>query len=146
MTSLRCNLRCIMCYAEKPDHDRDGIDASSFLHALEDFGWDTVAELVLAGGEPFLTHDALRIIEAVASLPQAKPALRIYTNGLLLHKHQDLLARIDNLHLMVSFEATGADYEKIRVGGKWTRLLSNLRLISSRPGPSRTGASRPRLW
>lgn len=134
MTSLRCNLRCIMCYAEKPDHDRDGIDASSLLHALGDFGWDTVAELVLAGGEPFLTHDALRIIEAVASLPQAKPALRIYTNGLLLHKHQDLLARIDNLHLMVSFEATGADYEKIRVGGKWTRLLSNLRLISSLAG------------
>ncbi|EPR41662.1 Radical SAM domain protein [Desulfovibrio sp. X2] len=129
MTSLRCNLRCVMCYPSKPDHDRDGIDASALLDALDRLGWENVAEMIIAGGEPFLTRDALAVIAAAAEAPRG-PALRVYTNGLLLHAQRELLERLEKIHLMLSLEATGEDYGKIRVGGSWNRLLANLRMVS----------------
>jgi hypothetical protein len=130
LTSMRCNLRCIMCQPAKPDHDREGLDAAALLNALDEVGWERIREISVAGGEPLLTSDAMLVLERLAALGSRTLKLNLFTNGLLLHKRLDLLRRMGLLQLRLSVDSVGETYERIRVGGRWERIAENLRLTS----------------
>ena len=61
------------------------------------------------------------------------------TNGLMLDKHVEVRREYKDVVNKIRFSIDGATpdlYEKIRSGGKWTKLLENLKLANNRLLPA----------
>ncbi|PIQ61799.1 MAG: GTP 3',8-cyclase MoaA [Bacteroidetes bacterium CG12_big_fil_rev_8_21_14_0_65_60_17] len=102
----RCNLRCTYCMPA------DGVDLLKRHHLLtfEEilrlaglFAGLGVTRIRLTGGEPLVRKDAPALAAALARLPGVE-TLAITTNGLLLHRHLDLLQSAGLAKLNISLD------------------------------------------
>ncbi|MFH0794878.1 MAG: radical SAM protein, partial [bacterium] len=126
----RCNLRCIMC-STLTNLNRDGAAIRATLEGLKAF-LPTVKRLKMTGdGEVFVipeTRDFLFNFDA-ARYPDVE--FLIHTNGVLMTpKLWDRISHLKIDWVVVSMDAaTPETYEKIRAGGEWDVLMSNLRFL-----------------
>jgi hypothetical protein len=84
-------------------------------------------DITVIGGEPFALKEAIKFIAAIIDDPEFEAVqLSICTNGTLLHRHMDLLAKKRKLALAVSLDTIGHEFEQIRVGADWKQIERNI--------------------
>ncbi|MBI5433066.1 MAG: radical SAM protein [Planctomycetes bacterium] len=130
-----CNLSCTMCSeANRPEDARHGKGLQSFAPELfarleaEVFPWSS--ELYFGvGGEPTFSEHFVDYTERAA---RAGQEIHLVTNGTFLER--DAVARViaaHVAHVQVSIDAATAEtYERIRVGSRWSRLLTGLERLA----------------
>lgn len=132
--SNTCNLACVYCsptssslWAQELGRtikiERN--DKNNFLQYVLD-NVESLKEVYLAGGEPLLMREnELLLNELVVRNPDCK--LLVNTNLLNTDtKIYQQLISMPNVEWLVSFDATGIEYEYLRWPGKWSEFESNL--------------------
>lgn len=124
LTSQRCNLRCVMCQQDHADPALFPIDR--LLELTRSVGFDTLDRFGFVGGEIFCNPDSLALLAILASDQPSGVCLMLLTNGVLLDRHVDRLAALDNILWIVSIDGYGPRYEAIRRGARFDRVWANL--------------------
>lgn len=117
----KCNLKCKMCeYKNVKKHWEITKNIYEELIKLMPY----LEHLILQGGEVFLYKNIKKLLSVAI---KEKVSIEIVTNGLLLSEEIiELLMEGKNI-ITFSIDSIIKDtYEKIRVGGNFDRLLSNL--------------------
>lgn len=135
--SNRCNLACTMCHGELSSRIRARREhlppVSSpydevFFEDLEAF-LPHLDVLALLGGEPTLSPEALRVLEAVARQPR-RPEVHVTTNGMQVPGAFAALMEQIPMEFTVSLDgATAEQVERIRVGARLTTILETLDVL-----------------
>lgn len=131
--SLACNLNCIMCY--QPHSAKIHLSRGK-LAEIE--AWLSTTEVIhLQGGEVFVSREGLWLLERTLEFPDLR--VGVITNGIFPQPIAwSLLEKVRFEWLIVSLDAaTGATYQKIRVGGNWDKAITNLHnlcMLRSRRG------------
>lgn len=129
-----CNLSCVMC----------GRQDSTFKPTFFDLAWldklapamDRLTEVTLFGwGEPTVHPRFAQILEYLHRTPVKK---YFVSNGMLLHKHAELIVETVDV-LAISLDgAEAATNDEIRHGGDFRKIVENLhqlvRLRNASPG------------
>ena len=142
-----CNLRCIMCplssdYRERADDER--LFSLEQVKKLDDL-WDHATEIELTGFGEIFTHP--EIVEILRYLRTRGLALYGSSNGQLLTPALSETIVGERLLDILCFSidaATGPTYRRIRRGGRWDRLLTNLGAL--RAAKERAGSAAPILF
>lgn len=144
--TTQCNLRCTMCYFSDPIHGRRervdiGVDDFRRL-ARQAFPYCGLVSLSF-GTEPLLHPRLEELLEIAAE--EEVPWRYVITNGLLLDERLiEAFVRVPLHGFSVSIDAaTAPTYERIRNGGRWDRLMANLRALQA--AKRRAGSEYPRL-
>lgn len=132
-----CNFKCPSCrmevvnwnddYLIRPINDRIVEKIKTLIIDVID---DEKINIRWCGGEPFISGTYLELFQYIIDSKKTNIQNTIHTNGSRLHTNlvTNLLPYIKELR--VSFDAGTADtYHKIRVNGKWDKLLSNVKHI-----------------
>jgi radical SAM protein with 4Fe4S-binding SPASM domain len=143
----QCNLRCVMCHFSNPEFYRarkQDISVDAFAR-IADQVFPLCSQVSLSISTEPLMHR--RLAELLAVLPAYKvPLYYLHTNGLLLD--EDIVERfIDTGFNQLSISVDGATaptYERIRAGGKFSRLITNIRALNA--AKARRRSSTPRLF
>jgi cyclic pyranopterin phosphate synthase len=125
----RCNFRCVYCMPRETfDHDFKFLPHDEILHFEEIarlarlFARLGVQKIRLTGGEPLVRRDLHRLVGMLAAIPGLD--LTLTTNGSLLAKHAEALARAGLRRVTVSLDSlddatframNDADYPVARV-------------------------------
>lgn len=121
-----CNLSCTMCHQVPRRKQLPRQVNADVLLKWKPY-LKAAIDLTVIGGEPFVLKEAINFIRAVIEDPEFEPVqLGICTNGTLLHRHMDLLARKRKLHLAVSLDTIGQEFEQIRIGADWKQIERNI--------------------
>ena len=127
LLTSKCNLRCIMCNPynkEKKYYELSNENCKELLRIIP-----YLDRLILQGGEVLLYRNFYKIIKKAH---ENNVCVEIVTNGLLLDK--SLITILINMNSVFTISIDGFNkeiYEKIRVGGKFEKLVSNLELLKS---------------
>lgn len=129
-----CNLACKMCNSyfssTYKKHFQDDADTpisypENFLFQLIEF-IPHLKYTKFTGGEPFLIEEYYPIWDKITEI-NPSCGIHIQTNGLILNNKVKSTLEKGNFHIGVSLDgATKESYEKIRLYGKFERLLENL--------------------
>ncbi len=144
--TTQCNLRCTMCYLSDPRYgkrERKDITIDEFREtARQIFPYCGLVSLSF-GTEPLLHPQLVELLEITAQ--EEVPWRYLITNGILLDARTiEAFVRIPLHGFSVSIDAaTPATYERIRRGGRWDTLMSNLRALQE--AKLRAGSEYPRL-
>jgi radical SAM protein with 4Fe4S-binding SPASM domain len=151
--TFRCNLSCVMCPLDLPRAMHDGGNrdfikgrraaelTSADVHAvIDDVAALGVKNLTLTGGEVFLRHDVLEIIEHVRRTPMR---VCVNTNGWYIRPEQaKALVELGVDSMSVSIDGPGATHDEIRRGpGSFERLAAGIANITA--AKRARGATRP---
>lgn len=130
-----CNLRCWFCgqWGNKGFFsDSHGVpmtlaDWKRIADQLVEYGAASgiLPDIMLWGGEPLM---APYFDELVCYLRQQGFTLGMVTNGVLLHKHAELIRR-EFKHIFVSVDGDRACHDAVRGNGVFDRVAENLKLI-----------------
>lgn len=116
-----CNIRCKFCYNCHMDYHPK---AENILKVLDQFH-ERLIFVQLTGGEPLVTKAGRAVLEQFAA-GKYKFAVRIGTNA--QWTDFDLLRPVNLAEVQISSDgATKEVYEKVRVGGNFEDLVSNIR-------------------
>lgn len=130
--TLKCNLRCKMCYGTYKRRDCKDMDFDDFKKIIDQF--PSAATIHLQGlGEPFLHKDIFQMIDYIKS---KKKQASLTTNGTLLDEpivDKILKSGLDFLEFSID-AATAKTYENIRTGANFEDVLSNIRRLTSKIG------------
>jgi MoaA/NifB/PqqE/SkfB family radical SAM enzyme len=141
-----CNLRCPMCNqwgdngyflagARAPQH----MDAGALATLLR--GVDPTASLVsVHGGEPFAYRHAGAMVDMLA---EGGFDVMFSTNGTLLGRHVDGLARLRNLSLLLSVDGDEPAHDRVRGPGTFRRIREAVEALFE--ARRRAGAPSPML-
>ena len=123
MTDI-CNLNCPYCFANEFVHrDANEITEAAFRSALDFLLGDGSNHTVgLIGGEP-TTHSKFDELLRIALIDQRVETVVVYTNGLLLHEHADLLCH-EKVRLLVNCNSPDTIGEK-----RFAQLRDNLDMM-----------------
>jgi MoaA/NifB/PqqE/SkfB family radical SAM enzyme len=121
-----CNLRCPMCnqwgdrgYFLAGARQAQHMDPDALAALLR--GLDAEASLVsVHGGEPFAYRHTDRMLDLLA---ERQFDVIFSTNGTLLGRHVDGLARLRNLGLLLSVDGDEAAHDRVRGAGTFRRIL-----------------------
>jgi sulfatase maturation enzyme AslB (radical SAM superfamily) len=124
----KCNLACISCNPGASSLWARELGIESTNHEL-DFNLDELLgakKLYLAGGEPLIIDNFIRLIKDIAELDQ-QPELVINTNlTSVTDELKQSLLKIKNLTLTVSIDAYKSVNEYHRWPMRWDKLFNNL--------------------
>jgi MoaA/NifB/PqqE/SkfB family radical SAM enzyme len=128
--SRACNLNCPTCQLLPFKHGKEHkpfMPLSLLIKIFDLFG-DSFSSIIIAGGEP-LTHPEFK--EAITFLKGTERHVKLFTNGILLHRYIELLKGIHKINVsMDSFDeinfirnrgGTPAQYASIIEGIKMLR-------------------------
>jgi len=121
----RCNIRCRTCglWSSPWDIPRKTVDEVIALYPY-------LERLVWLGGEVFLCEYFDEMFEKALPFPQLQQ--QIITNGVILNqKWIERIIRAQNTELTFSVDGTTKEvYEHIRVGAKFEKLITNIKLAN----------------
>jgi molybdenum cofactor biosynthesis protein A len=126
----KCNLRCTYCMPA------DGIalspkaslmTADEIYHIAQIFVAHGVNKIRLTGGEPLLRKDFPQIITQLASL---ETEISITTNGILIHRHIELLKQHNINKINLSLDTLVATkFNTITLRNQFQQVIDNLYLL-----------------
>lgn len=122
----KCNLKCIMCPRDEMERSLGVMDLDTFKEVIDQCVESGVSQITLNGyGEPFIAKQIFEMIEYTMQTPLN---LKINTNGHYLNsKNIEQLLNQPPHHLSISLDgATKETYERVRINGRFDRLMSNL--------------------
>lgn len=123
--TMRCNLRCVGCYAGEYKRENDMPEAvfDRILREAKEMG---IGFITVSGGEPFINPWLMRMFRKHNDM-----FFQVYTNGTLITKGLAReLARLGNVAPSISVEGFEKDTDKRRgkgVYGKVLEAMKNLR-------------------
>lgn len=114
-----CNLKCVMCGQWSPEGymRRKGADVKSVLptdvwkRLIDEAADHAAGTVLLRGGEPFLYPGIAELLDYLA---ERGIFISIDTNGTLLGRFADKLARIEKLHMTISVDGPEAIHDRVR--------------------------------
>ena len=128
----KCNLRCTYCMPI------EGIPLTPAAHLMSadeifeiasHFVKRGVDKIRLTGGEPTVRKDINQIIERLSSLPTK---LALTTNGLMIHRHIDVLKKADVGVINISIDSLDREkFKKITLRDQYEQLEKNMALLDS---------------
>ena len=125
----KCNLKCIMCPRDEMERTLGVMELDVYKKVIDQCVESGVTQITLNGyGEPFI---AKQIFEMIDYTMRSSLNLKINTNGHYLNS-KNIEKLLDNPphHLSISLDgATKETYEKVRVNGRFERLMSNLEAL-----------------
>ncbi len=142
----KCNLRCIMCYFSNDTvykAQRDEIAVEDFARLAEEMLPFCYNFSFSTGAEPLLHRRLGDLLDTAARYEV--PNSLMYTNGLLLYEpivERMIASKLTTLYVSID-GATKETYERIRVGGNFDKLMTNLRAFQS--AKERAGSWTPDL-
>lgn len=113
----KCNLSCKHCYAGKKGNELSLWQIGKIKEYSTTLDIDKFA---LLGGEPLLYENLDKVVEML-------PNVSIYTNGLLVKKHIDLLKKMRCV--FVSIDGYNEYSESIRGKGTWKAAMDAINLL-----------------
>jgi MoaA/NifB/PqqE/SkfB family radical SAM enzyme len=135
----RCIARCLMCNIWKIPSIVKDLPLSTWLQLLRSPALGDLREVDITGGEPFLRHDIVNLVEAISQNKRdLYPKLRtvaVTTNGLLTQrilKGAEVMAKcLNRRHIdmvfAVAVDAIGEVHDKIRgVSRAWPNVLETI--------------------
>lgn len=128
-----CNLNCLMCRSWEAKRENNYMHLDIFERACsEAVSLGNKIFNIYTIGEPLLNPNLTDYLELLRAY---RLKTNISTNGLLLHKNNNIKVIMDHAdiirHLRFSVDgATKETYEKIRTPGKFNRLIDNLDMFS----------------
>lgn len=136
-----CNFACVYCdpnfssvwaqFRGVPDKMTNKAMDETFQFVQKNI--KNLKTIYLAGGEPFLIKENLKIIDLVKK-ENPDLLLRINTNlSILTPRLYDQLKTLKNVHWIVSAESTGDRFNYIRWPGKYQVLVNNLQRVQALP-------------
>ena len=128
----KCNLRCTYCMPA------EGIPLTPAAHLMTAYEIFEIAshfvkrgvdKIRLTGGEPTVRKDINQIIERLSSLPTK---LALTTNGLMIHRHIDVLKKADVDVINISIDSLDREkFKKITLRDQYEQLEKNMALLDS---------------
>lgn len=121
----KCNLKCRHCYLG----DLDGLqlDKASLLSIADELANSPITEVTLTGGEALMV-DCLP--EITNKLVKSGIKINVYTNGLLLKRYLDEIAKFNlpkrYISLFVSIDGLRDTHDSIRGAGTFDKVIDNL--------------------
>lgn len=128
-----CNLKCAMCYFSTTrvfGHDTKSMSIPLFTKIADDVFPRTRLLFFGCGAEPLMSRDFSQYAAIIGR--HKVPFVSLLTNGQLLNAENIgsmIESRFNEITISVD-GATAQTYESIRVGGRFERLLDNLRLAN----------------
>jgi len=125
--TMRCNLRCVGCYAF--EYRRDGeLTTAEFDDVIEQCKALGIYFFTISGGEPFVREDLLDLIGK-----HSDAFFQIYTNGTLIDDAvADRLLELGNAMPAISVEGYEAETDARRGAGTYARLTSAMERLRAR--------------
>lgn len=132
--STQCNLRCVMCYFvldRFSKRKRVDMDTAEFERIAEQILPHCSRVSLSIGTEPMLSKDFEAILRVLGRFEV--PWTYMSTNGLLLTESiVETMIDVQFKGFAVSVDAaTPETYERIRHGGKFARLVKNLKMLQA---------------
>lgn len=132
-----CNLRCPSCRPEMIFHKSGTAFEKGIRLANKIIKWlggynHSIKVHIGSDGDPFASHIYRHFMTSVPTKTNIRYSL--LTNGLMFEEFHDKVPHIiSNLEeLGVSIDgATKQTYEKLRLGGKWKKICSNMECLSN---------------
>ena len=122
--TLKCNLKCIMCNVNNEDNSYE-LDEYIYNFLITNIKY--LENITWKGGEVFLYKNFLNLLKMASDNNVGQT---IITNGLLLNEEIIEMFCKNNIFLAISIDAAEKElYEKIRVGGKFEKLLENINIL-----------------
>jgi len=139
--SNKCNLGCISCRPtassfkakELRMFEEYDIISKNDTDLISTIDLSSTAKIYLAGGEPLIIDECLKIINDIASLPtEYQPELIINTNlSRINSRTMDNFAKIAKLTIVISVDAYGTINEYHRWPLSWDKFMYNLHRIKT---------------
>ena len=133
-----CNINCVMCNTSLSTRPQFNMDMELFEHAVKytkgQWGGHTALHTI---GEPLMNNKLPQYFEI---LRKQGAQIQFSTNALILHKYIDFLIDYSDVIWEFRFSIDGASqetYEKIRFGGKWDRLMTNMEMFREKTEKTR---------
>jgi MoaA/NifB/PqqE/SkfB family radical SAM enzyme len=132
-TTNLCNLRCTMCYySADANRKRDDMDPALFRRIMDQLAPRLRMFYLSCATEPLMNKKFVEFLRITGEYEI--PFTSFCTNGLLMNEEvADSCIRSKISEVIFSVDgATAETYERIRVGGKWERLLPRIDLLAER--------------
>ena len=132
-TTNLCNLRCKMCYySADANRKRDDMDPVAFRGILDQLAWRARMFYLSCATEPLMNKKFAEFLRIIGEYNI--PFTSFCTNGMLLNEeHIDACIRSKISEVIFSIDgATAETYQRIRVGGKWEKLLEKVDLLAAK--------------
>lgn len=133
--SNQCNLNCVYCSEDYSSQWSKLLGRKQRITnqiVIEKQHVENVKNILLAGGEPFLMKENIKLLEIMLEVnPDVE--IEVTSNLTFDSKNQilKLLEQFKNVTIIASFEATGDRFEYIRKGASWEKFVSNLEYCSN---------------
>lgn len=127
--TLACNLRCSHCGSSAGQARPDELSTKECYRVCEDLASLNCREVSLMGGEPFLRSDCFSIARCVKQLGMD---LSFVSNGTVLQKHLDDVARVEPKVVGISLDGMKETHERIRGSGTWDKAIDAIELLRGR--------------
>jgi MoaA/NifB/PqqE/SkfB family radical SAM enzyme len=127
--SMRCNLRCVGCYAAEYDFEEDLTedDVESIITQGEEIGSRVY---VILGGEPFVWRPLLDVVERH---PQS--VFMVFTNGTMINDRvADRIVELGNICPTISIEGSKETTDARRGPGTYDRVMAAMDRLRERGG------------
>jgi radical SAM protein with 4Fe4S-binding SPASM domain len=134
----RCNLRCTHCYQD--NYARDELSFDDLLKILKQFkdllktcrqrrGKRLRAHITVTGGEPFVRHDFIDLLEVFAA-HRSMFSFAILTNGVFINAEiAQRLRKLAPRFVQVSIEGTAATHDNIRGKGNFAQTIAAIKQL-----------------
>jgi MoaA/NifB/PqqE/SkfB family radical SAM enzyme len=127
--TMRCNLRCVGCYASEYDFEDELTEAEfeSIINQGEEIGSRVY---VILGGEPFVYRPLLDVIERH---PQS--VFMVFTNGTMINDRvADRIVELGNVCPTISIEGDKEATDARRGAGTYDRVMAAMDRLRERGG------------
>ena len=129
-----CNINCVMCDTKSSTRQKQLMNLGIFEDSVIKLKKQNIKSITLHTiGDPLAN---VKLKDYLSILRKHKlPIGFLSTNGLLIHKHLDTLVEYIDILGNIRFSIDGATkktYEKIRAGGSWEDLISNIKLAEKK--------------
>lgn len=133
-----CNINCLMCDTKSSSRKKQLMGLETVERTVGELKKNGINSVVLHTiGDPLANAQLPAVLDIFRR--HKLPIGFLSTNGLMLDKHVEALREYKDVVNKIRFSIDGATpdvYEKIRAGGKWTKLHENLELAKNRLLPA----------
>jgi len=123
-----CNLSCPHCYLQIPHLSGPRLNAGEWRRVIDSAVKEGIEQFLLVGKEALFGQTGPQVLGMLGEIRAQHSDLRtgIITNGMLLHKHFDLVQRANLSHMDISMEGDAEDHDAIRGTGAFAAIRSNV--------------------
>lgn len=123
-----CNLNCSHCYLQIPQLAGKRLHSEAWSRVIESAADNGIEQFLLVGKEPLLGNTGPAVLGMLGNARARRPDVRIglITNGVLLHKHLDLVKRAKLNHMDISLEGDVEAHDAIRGPGTFAEVRPNV--------------------